>query len=858
MSNRFLNAILAIAKLAGLAAKQSLRGGVGAVLSIVLLVLATGNAYALSAACTAINNEWSSGPLVTNQVFKSYNISEFDGTETITWSVANASNLLVMFSKPENFDGTFLRASGSFSVPTGSQVLIVTAGERGPMPGPFSGNLTITCNGASNPALTSLSPTTGSTAGGYDVTLNGTDLTGVTGVTFGGAAATITSKTATSLVVTAPAASAGFVDVEISDGAATSSLMNGFKFIAAPTFTISPSGGALPAATVGSVYSEGFYPSIYPGVYAIALVSGALPPGLSLYDTPTGTIPNIAGEPTSPGPYSFTLNFTNSANQTVQGSYTINVSSGQQQPSFTFTPTTGSTLPTAMAGQAYSTDIAATGGTGTLVYTLSNTAPAGLVINSATGTLSGTLDQNTAGSHTFSVTVTDSNSASATATYNLVVSEQAISAPNKVKDVPAGSTPTNVLLTDGATGGPFTDALVAYVQPASAGKAQIVMGEFAASTPAFTPGTFYLKFTPSVGYSGQAVVGYTLVSSLGTSNTGTVTYNLGIDANKVVSQIDSLLHGFLGARRGMIASSIDLPNLANRRNLSGETSPFAGSLTPNSDGMLMSFATSIVQANAAAAAANGVVNVEPSSPFNVWVNGTVKLHNNAQSGDRWGSFVMLSLGADYLVNDKALVGLSFHLDRMNNPTDQDAELTGNGWLAGPYASLEIAQGVFLDASLLYGGSNNTIDTTFFDGTFDTTRWMFDASISGDWKIDEVTTLTPRLRTVYLSETVSAYTVSNGAGTSLIIDGFTEDQFRASLGAELKRQFTLENGLKLTPKVGATVGATTLSGAGLFGALSAGLNLADMGGWMLDTEVLLNLDNQGAKSAGAKASFRQQF
>lgn len=222
-------------------------------------------------------------------------------------------------------------------------------------------------------------------------------------------------------------------------------------------------------------------------------------------------------------------------------------------------------------------------------------------------------------------------------TYTLVVSEQAISASNKVKDVPAGSTPTNVLLTDGATGGRFTDALVAYVQPASAGKAQIVMGEFAASTPTFTPGTFYLKFTPSVGYSGQAIVGYKLLSSLGTSNTGTVTYNLGIDTNKVVAQIDSLLHGFLRARRGMIASPIDLPNLADRRNLSGETSPFSGSLTPNSDGVLMSFATSIVQVNAAAAAANGIVNVEQSTPFNIWINGTFKLHNNAQSGDRSGS-----------------------------------------------------------------------------------------------------------------------------------------------------------------------------------------------------------------------------
>ena len=99
------------------------------------------------------------------------------------------------------------------------------------------------------------------------------------------------------------------------------------------------------------------------------------------------------------------------------------------------------------------------------------------------------------------------------------------------------------------------------------------------------------------------------------------------------------------------------------------------------------------------------------------------VHNREQNGSQWGSFAMLSLGADYLVNEKALLGLSLHIDHMTDPTDEDAELTGNGWLAGPYASVEIGDGVFLDGSLLYGGSDNDIDTAFFDGSFDTTRWM---------------------------------------------------------------------------------------------------------------------------------------
>ena len=98
------------------------------------------------------------------------------------------------------------------------------------------------------------------------------------------------------------------------------------------------------------------------------------------------------------------------------------------------------------------------------------------------------------------------------------------------------------------------------------------------------------------------------------------------------------------------------------------------------------------------------------------------------------------MGADYLLNDRALVGLSFHYDHMTEPTDEDAELKGNGWLAGPYASVEIGKGVFWNASLLYGGSSNDIDTLFWDGSFETRRLMADTSIGGEWDIGNETLL----------------------------------------------------------------------------------------------------------------------
>ena len=64
------------------------------------------------------------------------------------------------------------------------------------------------------PTVTSIAPTSGSTAGGTSVTITGTGFTGATGVTIGGAAATSVSVvSATSITCTTPAGTAGTASV---------------------------------------------------------------------------------------------------------------------------------------------------------------------------------------------------------------------------------------------------------------------------------------------------------------------------------------------------------------------------------------------------------------------------------------------------------------------------------------------------------------------------------------------------------------------------------------------------------------------------------------------------------------------
>ena len=90
------------------------------------------------------------------------------------------------------------------------------------------------------PTVSGVSPTSGSTVGGTTVTITGTNLTGVTAVKFGSANATgFTVNSDTQITATAPARSAGSVDITVTTAGGTSatSTSDQFTYVVAPTAT---------------------------------------------------------------------------------------------------------------------------------------------------------------------------------------------------------------------------------------------------------------------------------------------------------------------------------------------------------------------------------------------------------------------------------------------------------------------------------------------------------------------------------------------------------------------------------------------------------------------------------------------
>ncbi|MFK0274923.1 putative Ig domain-containing protein [Ensifer sp. NPDC090286] len=625
--------------------------------------------------------------------------------------------------------------------------------------------------------------------------------------------------------------------------------------VSPPVLVLTPAGGALANGVPGVSYSQSIAASAGTAPYSYTVSSGALPGGLTL-DASSGS---ISGRPSADGDFGFTVTATDAHGATGQASYRIAVASAN----IVFTPSPGS-LPDAMVGETYSAPISASGGTGALIYSVkSGTLPKGMVLNISTGELTGPVAADAApDTYGFTIGVVDSRGASGSAAYTLKLNARAVTVPNVVVEVPAGSTPKDVYLNGGATGGPFIDASVASVSPPIAGRAEIIEGELAAAG-SFTPVGFYLKFTPNPSYSGSAVVSYTLRSALGASNLGSVTYKIALDRVAAGEEIDGLVRDFVRNRQNMLSSTVKVPGLIERRRAAASTDPVTTTVTPSEKGARLGFSTSLSQIQAArdaadAAAAGGSF-AATDQPFDIWMDGSFLFHKDKDDeSDKWGNFALFSIGADYLVNERALVGLSFHYDYMSDPTDEDAELKGNGWLAGPYASFEIGQGVFLDANLLYGGSSNDIDTGIFTGTFDTTRWMADVKLTGEWQLDEITVLTPKLRAVYFNEEVDDYTVKNALGETIDLKGFIEEQARFSIGFDVERTLELENGLILSPTIGADVGFASLDGEGLFGRVSAGLALSNNDNWDLDFSLLFNIEGDGSQAAGAKVGARVRF
>jgi hypothetical protein len=162
-----------------------------------------------------------------------------------------------------------------------------------------------------------------------------------------------------------------------------------------PTITLAPT--TLPGGIVGTYYNSGWInASGGTAAYSLAVLSGALPPGIGIHQV-SATNFELIGTPTAAGTTTFTLEATDMNGCKGSQEYTVEMVC----PTITLSP-----LPSPILNVPYTQTITATGGTGPYTFALTAGAlPTGFNL-AADGTVTGTLI--TLGDYSFTVTATDS------------------------------------------------------------------------------------------------------------------------------------------------------------------------------------------------------------------------------------------------------------------------------------------------------------------------------------------------------------------------------------------------------------------------------------------------------------------
>ncbi|UQV47555.1 putative Ig domain-containing protein [Janthinobacterium lividum] len=450
-------------------------------------------AYALTVNAPTITIAPTIMPAMTAGVAYSQGITAANGTATYTYAITGGSVPTGLSLAPDGTLSGTPTAAGPFN-------FTVSATDSSTGSGPYTGSRAYSVTvaaGAPVAGNVSASLAYGSSANPINLSLSGGAATSVA-VASGALHGTATAS-GTSIAYT-PTAGYGGPDsftYTATNGIGTSAPATVTIVVNAPTITIAPP--TVPAATVGTAYSQNVTAANGFAPYGYAISAGALPAGLSLS---SGGV--LSGTPTAGGVFNFTVRATDSSTGSGPYSGARAYSMTVNAPTISITPTA---MPTITAGVAYSQNITAGGGTATYSYAITGgSVPTGLSL-APDGTLSGT--PTAAGPYNFTVTATDSSTGSGPYTgsraYSVTVAAGAPVANNVSATVAYGSSANPISLN--LSGGAATSVAVA---------SGALHGTATAS------GTS-ISYTPTAGYGGSDSFTYTATNGLGTSAPATVT-----------------------------------------------------------------------------------------------------------------------------------------------------------------------------------------------------------------------------------------------------------------------------------------------------------------------------------------------
>ncbi len=347
-----------------------------------------------------------------------------------------------------------------------------------------SGSLTNGFTYVAPPTVSSVSPISGTTAGGTAVTITGTNFAAGATVTFGGTAATnVVVVNSTTITATTPAGTAGAVTVTVTVSGLSGSRINGFTYVVPPTVSsVSPISGTTAGGTAVTITGTNFATG--------ATVKFGTTAATSVVVVDSGTI--TATTPTH-------------AAGAVTVTVTVSGQSGSLTNGFTYVaPPTVSSVSQNTGPVAGGTAVTITGtnfATGATV-TFGGTAATNVVVVNST-TITATTPAGTAGAVTVTVTV-GGLSGSRINGFTYVV-PPTVSSVSPISGTTAGGTAVTITGMNFATG-----ATVKFGTTAATSVVVVDSGTITATTPTHAAGAVTVTVTVS-GQSGSLTNGFTYV-----------------------------------------------------------------------------------------------------------------------------------------------------------------------------------------------------------------------------------------------------------------------------------------------------------------------------------------------------------
>ncbi|RBJ82244.1 IPT/TIG domain/outer membrane autotransporter barrel domain-containing protein [Pseudomonas sp. MWU12-2534b] len=677
----------------------------------------------------------------------------FSGSDSFTYTATNASGT----SSPATVTITVSAPSISLSPGSLSNGTVGTAYSASLSASGGAAPYSYTITAGTLPTGLSLSTSSGaisgtpSASGTFNMTVTATDANSATG------------SQAYSITIGALAPVAGAVSATVAANSSANSI------------TLNISGGAATSVAVASAASHGT----------------ATASGTSITYTPTAGFS---------GSDSFTYTATNAGGTSSPATVTITVSA----PTLVLTP---ASLGAGTAGSAYSATLSTSGGSAPYSYSISSgSLPAGLSLNTASGLISGT--PTTSGTSNLTITATDANGATGSQAYSITIAAVAISVPATSQILAAGQSAT-VDLTQGATGGPFTQAVLGSVTPASAGRAMMI-------------GRFSMRFVPSAAFAGTAVVSFSLQNGGGASAASTVSFMIQERPDPTKdAEVIGLLNAQTRAAERFASTQMDNFNrrLEQLHQMSCERNSFNASLRKEGRDVPLGEIAKAVQdqlggsANQTAEekreAAAALQDNCKQDALAFWSDGFVNVGSTHTRGARDNSFTTLglSVGVDYRLSPTAIagVGIGYGNDRSDigkNHTRSDGDAIG----IATYLSLNLAPQVYVDGLLGYNrisfdsrryitGSNDD----YARGSRDADQLFASLTASYEYRQGPLS-LTPYGRLNASSTRLDAYRESGGGIYALSYDEQRQQNLTSYLGVRSGYDLMTRIGV-VTPKVG---------------------------------------------------------